>query len=326
MTDFFDWLTAGDSGLAADRLADSFKLTQQEMRKTAEALAPAYTLALQRAMTDPAAWCEITRSFLPFLRDGGSEPDRSRNTAARQLTDTLFGSHEITAQVARQVSLACGIAPDTVEKMMRSLSVMTMQTMVQMMLANMARHQPPGLAEGDYPTAMAEMMRRGANAVEAMGRPSDSPAGGRRRAPTPSDYLMRMFSEALNGSLPMMPPAETRGRGRSDGKERSSAPAEPATISPFEAMLQGFARGLADAEPGEKPAEQADQTPAAPEAPADTPEPETATDGADASSATVDAFDEFARAGQAMQSEYARQMNAIFDLYRTKPAGEDGDG
>lgn len=305
MTDFFDWLTVGDSGLGADRLADAFKLSHREMRETTEALAPAFTLALQRAMLDPAAWMELSQRFMPFI-DGTTMPgpETARSPAAKDFADAFFGSRDISNAVARKVSLAIGIAPDTVEKLMRNLSIMTMQTMVRMMLANVARHQPAGLADGNYPAAIAEMMRRGANAMEAMGRPSDSP---QRRQPgfadaPGSDYLAGLFADALSGKLPFMPPAAEAARSSSSAKRQSSAETSPmggfAPFQPFEAMIEGFARGL----------RQTDDTEAGKaRAPRPDPEPETAPSSA---------FDELARAGQKMQEDYARQMVELFERYQ----------
>lgn len=315
MTDFFDWLTVADSGLGADRLADSFKLSHREIRETTEALAPAFTLALQRAMLDPAAWTELSHRFLPFM-DGTTMPgpETARSPAAKDLADALFGSRDIANAVARKVSLASGIAPDTVEKLMRNLSIMTMQTMVRMMLANVARNQPAGLADGNYPAAIAEMMRRGANAMEAMGRPSDSP---QRRQPSfpgaaGSDYLAGLFADALNGKLPFMPPAaEATGRPSSTSRQANDD-APPASgfapFQPFEAMMEGFARGLQQS---------GGATSAASSKTTDAPDPPPG-DAADMASETApsNAFDDLARAGQKIQDDYARQMTELFQRFQ----------
>lgn len=305
MTDFFDWLTVGDSGLGADRLADAFKLSQREVRQTTEALAPAFTLALQRAMLDPAAWTELSHRFLPFM-DGTTMPgaETARSPAAKDLADALFGSRDISNAVARKVSLASGIAPDTVEKLMRNLSIMTMQTMVKMMLANVARNQPEGLADGNYPAAIAEMMRRGANAMEAMGRPSDSQ---RRRQPgfpcgAGSDYLAGLFADALNGKLPFMPPVAEAAERPSSTSRRASGDTQPASgftpFQPFETMMEGFARGMQSGD-GVATGEPESQAPA--------PEPE---------ATPANTFDDLARAGQKMQDDYARQMTELFQRFQ----------
>lgn len=305
MTDFFDWLTASDSGLAAFRLADAFKLSQQEMRKTTDALAPAFSLALQRAMTDPAAWTNLSRQFLPFWNANvPTDPELARSSAARDLATALFGSRELAAAVSRQVSLASGVAPDTVETLMRNLSIMTMQTMIQAMIANAARNQPKGLAEGDYPAAMAEMMRRGANAVEAMGRPSDAPD--RREAKAPgSDYLESLFGGALKGEMPWLPPAGAAAR--PDPAPGAPASDPMAAFLPFEAMMNGFLRGMAPPDAPPAQTEDAGEHPRDDQAGAEAPGPDERPGG--------DGDIDVAASGTAMQDEYAKQMMAIFRRY-----------
>ena len=291
MTDFFDWLTVGDSGLGTDRLADAFNLSHEEVRGTADALAPAFTLALQRAMTNPAIWQDLSRRFAPLMaRATAPGPETAASSAATDFSDTLFGSPDVSAAIARKVSLARGIAPDAVEQLMRNLSVMTMQTMVQMMLANMARGQPRGLSQGDYPAAVAEMMRRGANAVEALGRPADQ---GRRTSlvDTSSEALTGLFSNALNGLLPFLPPAADAA-----AKAPPAKPAKPevaAFETPFEAMMNGFMRGLHGSP--EAPPEEVPQAPASAEPRPNEWRP-----------------DDLARAGRRMQDDYARQMMDLF--------------
>lgn len=308
MTDFFDWLTAGDSGLAACRLADSFNLSQQEMRKTADALAPAFTLALQRAMLDPAAWTKLSHHFRPFWNASGlSDPALAQTPAARDLATALFGSRELAAAVSRHVSMAIGVAPDTVETLMRNLSILTMQTMVQTMIANAARNQPKGLAEGDYSAAMAEMMRRGANAMEALGQPSDAAHSRKASQPPGSEYLSNLFGNALKGEMPWLPPAGATTPARPDA-EPGARPADPlAAFLPFEAMMGGFLRGMtpegtpenadAAAAPGPDPGDASLDEPNLSKAPADGSDPD------------------LVATGTQMQDDYARQMMAIFRRY-----------
>ena len=299
MTDFFDWLTAGDSGLAACRLADSFKLSQQEMRKTADALAPAFTLALQRAMLDPAAWTNLSHHFRPFWNANGvTDPALAQTQAARDLAAALFGSGELAAAVSRQVSMVSGVAPDTVETLMRNLSILTMQTMVQTMIANTLRNQPKGLAEGNYTAAMAEMMRRGANAMEAFGRPSDA-ADPRQPVQAPgSEYISTLFGNALKGEMPWLPPGGAAPPPRPEA-EPTPPPADPlAAFLPFEAMMGGFLRGMAPAEETQDSAP--DPAPETPDAP-----PAAEAENAPSPDTT--------RAQS--QDDYAQQMLAIFRRY-----------
>lgn len=316
MTDFFDWLTASDSGLSADRLAEQFRLSHEEMRRTSEALAPAFMLALQRAMLDPAAWSDLASRFAPFMPGnplGGGEMPAGRS--ATSLLDSLFGSRALTEAIARHVSMASGIAPDTVEKLMPGLAVMTMQATARMMMANFARNQPPGLATGDYAGALAEMMRRGANAVEAMNRPSGTPAAGAAQGGEKafgSDYLEQMFAGALKSGFPWAVPEQTgqqsRKRPAQDDAGRDD-PAVPNPFLPFAAMAEAFARGMQPPSKGGDTADPAPQTP---------PEPETSAD------ADADALlGGMMRSGRKLQDDYAREMMALFERYHS--AGRQGD-
>lgn len=322
MTDFFDWLTASDSGIGADRLADAFKLSHQELRKTTTALAPAFALALQRAMIVPGAWGEISRLYKPFIGDGSSDLAQGATTspAAKDLATALFGSQDLVSSVARQVSVASGVAPDTVEIMIRNISVMTIGTMLRMMMANLTRNQPRELAEGNYPGAMAEMLRRSANAVEAMGRPSNAP----QRRPPPqmpgSDYLNKLFSDALTGTIPWLPPETAK-------PADSARPADPAGAGAFfglyPALMEQFARSFQVDMPGAggtAPAKAAHTPPDA--APAGTASAGKSGDGAANPAASKGASDDLAEAALAFQKDYARRMMEIF---APGPAGKVAD-
>ncbi|KQT87943.1 hypothetical protein [Aurantimonas sp. Leaf443] len=312
MTDFFDWLTATDSGLAADRLASFYRLSHEEMRRTTEALAPAYSIALQKAMNDPFAWSELWRRFVPLMND-------SRVDVGSGLSETLFGSQGLSSAVARQASVACGIAPDVVEKLMQNLSLMTVQAMLGMMMANMARNQPAGLLEGDYPGAIAEMMRRGANAVEAMGRPSD------QRRPQPgglfaSDTLEKIFAGTLKGGLPWLPPtAGARPPAPAPRRETTIAPSLESfdPFLPLTAMLDGFSRGLSTEESaGPKAAAPAEARKTPDPAPAAKPAEDETGEGA------PPILEAMARDGRRMQEDYAREMMALFKRYQDGFAGK----
>ncbi|MBO0903021.1 hypothetical protein [Jiella sonneratiae] len=311
MTDFFDWLTASDSGIGADRLADAFNLSHEELRKTMTALAPAFALALQRAMIVPGAWSEISRHYKPFLNTEASDVafGGAMSPFAGDLSRSLFGSQELVSAVARHVSVASGVAPDTVETMMRNISVMTIGTMLQMMFANLTRSQPKELVEGNYPGAIAEMLRRSANAVEAMGRPSDE-ARPRKSAPQlpGSDYLSRLFANALTGTLPWLPP-ETSSAPR---REAASGPSRERSLPelpfpPYLALMEEFMRGerRAPTSPQETP------PPAAGKAlPAGGPR--SGAEGGDKPQTPGNAAEGLAEAALAFQRDYARRMMEVF--------------
>ncbi|WP_062206933.1 hypothetical protein [Aureimonas sp. AU12] len=200
MTDFFDWLSAADSGAAAERIASQFRLTHEEMRRTTDALVPAFMLGMQRAMANPAAWTTLVSDFTKSATVGGAAFPTPG--AGRTVMNGLFGADLLQA-IARQASLLTGQAPDVIEKMMPALGALTFQSMLQMMAAGPGSYPTDGAGQG-----MAEALRRSANAVEAFNRPSGAGGGGRAGAAAPMSSL---FAEALRGGLPWMPAPSMRG-------------------------------------------------------------------------------------------------------------------
>lgn len=301
MTDFFDWLTAADSGLAADRLREQFRLSEEEMRRTSEALAPAFLLGLQRLAAQPAAWSD----FMARMSGTGSAADgrRPRMGEFGDLLGPLFGSKALADSIARQASTMSGISPDTIAKMMPELGLMTVRTMMRM--AGTPGSAPFGnaLPSDAGGLAMAEMMRRSANAVEAFSRPSGSAAPS--APPSPHTYLEQLFSDALRGGFPWMTVPRAPG-------ERSGAASGDKTVaaSPFFAfapLFDAFARGAAKGQ--ERPA---------------TPQKETVGENrrSDDGSASGGAGDPLSGihqaldAGRALQETYAREMLALFERHR----------
>lgn len=327
MTDFFDWLTTADTGLAADRLAKAYNLSHKELRETAQALAPAFALALQRTMANAEMAAELAQQFAPHYGQGAA-PSRQTagNDSVRRLTETLFGSHQLLDAIARQVSSVTGTAPDTVEMLMRNLTLMTMQTTLQMAVANWMRRQPEGFATGDYPAAMAEMMRRGANALDALSRPSDEQP---RRANAKPD-LSSLFANAFEGPLPWLPPmpsispanAAAAGRLPEANKREDAVPAFPPM--PFLALFEGFAKGLsketeASSDGGgsapESSPKQASRPPKASAMDRKTPASAQTGGGETDEDAASDptGVGRLMRTGAEIQSDYLKRMTALFE-------------
>lgn len=186
MPDFFDWLSAADAGQATDRLAERFRLSQEEMRATTDALVPAFMLGLRRAMGDPAAWAGVTEAAGAFVPGAGAPPSAADG---KRLLDALFGP-ELAEAVARRASALSGQTPDAIRTMMPALGALTIQSMLGM----------AGLGARNYPTdgagqALAEALKRSAAAVEAFHRPS----GTGSQPPFPP-----FFADAMRMGLPWM--------------------------------------------------------------------------------------------------------------------------
>lgn len=208
MASFDDWLTVSDPKLFAEGLAAQFRLTLAEVQKAQEAMQPAFALGLQRALASPDAWGDLAKTYTAMM-PGAAAFGLPQAQPAEAFMQAIFGSDALTGAIARQASLFAGIAPATLQQMMPGLAMLTMETLLRSTLAGIARNQPPGLATGDYGSATAEMMRRGANAVEALTHPSDRNAT--RRGPgldawSPTSFS-NMFTDALAPGQGWMPPA-----------------------------------------------------------------------------------------------------------------------
>ncbi|MFD2236800.1 hypothetical protein [Aureimonas populi] len=174
MTDFFDWLAAGDWGLATDRLRGEFRLSQEEMRRTTDALAPAFLLALRRTAADPSAWGALAGG-LTAPSPGAGAIGASSQAASATMLAALFGTSALSDAVARHASLFSGVAPDTIRRMMPALAAMTVETVMRMSGWRDATGRQPGEATGE-----------------------------RRDRPQEANYLEQLFADALKGGFPWL--------------------------------------------------------------------------------------------------------------------------
>lgn len=295
MATFDDWLTVTDPRLFGETLAEQFRLSQKELEKATQALAPAFALGFQNALSDPKSWQDLSKAFyglVPGLA-GGSAADPKPGDI---FTRTFFGSDALVSAIARQASLVAGIAPDTLQKLMPGLAALAMQAMVRSSMETLTRNAPAGLATGDLGGATAEMMRRGANAVEALSRPSDS---GRRAGvfanPATESFgsVADVFAQSLKASLSWMQP----GAGAAPPKpEGTKAPRPIDPMAPFAAMFKAFGDGMSGAAKEKEPP------------PPPPPEPEPAGPAGDLVGGML-------RSGQSLGDGYAREMAALFERY-----------
>ncbi|GGD06385.1 hypothetical protein [Aureimonas glaciei] len=311
MASFDDWLTASDPKLFAESLAAQFRLTQTELEKAQEAMQPAFALGLQRALANPAAWGDLAKTYAAMM-PAGAAFGLPQAQPAEAFMQAMFGSDALTGAIARQASTFAGIAPATMQQMMPGLAMLTMETLVRSTLAGLARNQPPGLATGDYGSATAEMMRRGANAVEALTHPSDQ--GAARRGTSfdpwsPSAYS-QTFAEAVKAGQAWMPPAPSPPRPAAAAD--MPKPFDP--IQAFAALFDAFSKGMG------APTEAAPTPPAPAPAAATPPPPEPAGDVDAPPTETL--VDDLFRSGQKFQAEYAKEMANLFERYQgTAKAG-----
>ena len=184
MNGFADWLAAtAQMQQAMQGLQAQFRLSEHEMREATDALAPAFLLGLRRLQANQAAFADMMAkvSLLP------ADSRAAGSTAMKG----LFGPAGLADAVARQASMVSGLAPDTLMKMMPTLSAMTLEAFMHNAGGRPDRQPLPSDTAGVW---MAEVMRRSANAMEAFSRPS-----GRDAAPDPAAAMTRLFSDAFKG-------------------------------------------------------------------------------------------------------------------------------
>lgn len=252
MASFDDWLTVTDPRLFGEALAEQFRLSQKELDKARQALAPAFALGFQNALADPKSWQDLSKAFYGLVPgfSGGSAAD---GKPGEIFTRAFFGSDALVSAVARQASLVAGIAPDTLQKLMPGLAALTMQAMVRSSMETLTRNTPAGLATGDLGGATAEMMRRGANAVEALSRPSDSGRRGQGFAnpmAEPFGNMTDVFAQSLKASLSWMQPGPAAGTKTAE-TPKAGSPVDP--MAPFAAMFKAFTDGMSGAAKEKEP-------------------------------------------------------------------------
>ena len=306
MASFNEWLTVSDPQLLAEHLAEQFRLSQNELRKVSEALAPAFALGLRRAMNDRAAAPDLSRAFSAMMPGSGYGAASVPNSLPGQaFVEAFFGSDALAGAVARQASLFAGIAPDTIQKLMPGLALLTMETMARAVMADAERHRPSASAAGDLGAAAAEMMRRGAKAVEALSRPSDVPVPS-GRAPVSAGptgaflpgAMADLFAAALRGAVAPMAAGAA-----------APSPAKPKLDeAPGDFELPGAMAALFG--PIGVGTRRESRTPALPPSPAPLPKR-----GRKPVPRSGGIADDIMRSGEKIREDYAKEMAMLFERY-----------
>jgi hypothetical protein len=279
MTDFFDWLKVAGAGEAADKLALQFRLSPEEMRATTDALVPAYILGMQRAMIDPKSWSDLAERF--GAMGGFGSTGFLSGPVGELVTRSLFGP-DLTAAIARNASLLTGQAPDMLQQMMGPFGALVFGAALQTMAAG-AASWPKGYATDPAGQALAETMRRSANAVEAFHRPSGGSAPS--AVPGTPAAMMSFFSDAWRTTFPWAPQGPQGGA--------ASPPAFP--FDPF-GMMGAMTKVFSPPSPAPRPA------------PADSRQPRR------------DPVLDLITNAQSMQADYFTSMAALFER-KAEPNG-----
>lgn len=129
MVNLFDIVRQAQSGSALDNLSRQFGLNPDQTQRAVEALLPAFTLGFQRSARDPMMFARVLEMmtsgrFAPFYDARQSQP--SLQSSGQQVLDQLFGSPELSRQVAAQASATTGIALQVMQQILPSVAAMVM--------------------------------------------------------------------------------------------------------------------------------------------------------------------------------------------------------
>lgn len=271
----------GDPAAVAADFAARHHLGGADFAKACEALAPAFALALAKAAEAPERWLELSRAFL-------APAGEVRQARPNELVDAVFGGAALREAVVRQASAMSGVASNVVAAAMPQLATLGAEAMMRAASGNFAAAPGKPLPIDAFGPFAAEMMRRGANAVEAFSRPAGAPSpyAAVQAGNWFSNPFLDAFAAALRTNAAASPTAGSQAT--------ASAPDNP--LLPFATLFDAFATGMRSNPSPAKPAEAPSRAPASP----------------------ADLLDGFARSGQRFRDDYAKGMAALFERFPGK--------
>lgn len=245
MVNLFEIMRQAQSGSAIDNMARQFGLSGEQTQRALEALLPAFSLGLQRSAQNPNAFAQLLEMmssgrYAPFF-DGGAA-GMSPQAAGQQVLDRLFGTPDISRQIAAQASAATGIGAQVLQQMMPGLAAMLMGGLFRYASVEGVAEVLRGWADwlsrlGPGSSAPHRVTQAAGNLSEAWTDFMAAMFGGagpqtRRREPAPEAAapwaeFMRLASGAMTGSAAPPPPP----------------PPPPSQPNPFAVLSQMFETG-----------------------------------------------------------------------------------
>ena len=150
----YDLMMGAQGGQGVNTLASQFGLSAQQTQAALQALAPAFSLALQNATQDPTGFGGIAqpndqRRSCGRLRQPARL--RPRPGLGANVLGQIFGSQQVAQQIGQQAAQAAGVNPQVVQQMMPLVASMLIggiaQTMAAQGLGGMSpsspTHSPP---------------------------------------------------------------------------------------------------------------------------------------------------------------------------------------
>jgi hypothetical protein len=137
MFNWFDLMRQAQGGTAMDNMARQFGLTPQQTQAAMAAFMPAFALGLQRTASNPETMAQFARlmtaghypNFFESAAQAFSPQAKQEGSSALQ---QLFGSEEVSRQVAQQAAAFSGIATDVMQQVLPLMAAILMGGMAKM--------------------------------------------------------------------------------------------------------------------------------------------------------------------------------------------------
>jgi hypothetical protein len=122
-------LQSAQGGKAAENLAERFGITSEQANAAIQALAPALSIGLQRAIQNPGTIGTIIGQLTGAQHQASYQsPDSAHSDAGiaggSTILGQIFGDANITGQIAQQASRITGLRPDLLARMLPVLATM----------------------------------------------------------------------------------------------------------------------------------------------------------------------------------------------------------
>jgi len=146
----------------ADAMARQFGVTPEQVQRATAALLPAFAMGLQRNVSNPGAMDQLIAMtgaghYAAFLESASRTFSPQAWQEGNALVSQLFGSPDVSRQVANQTAAFSGITPEVVMQMMPLMAGMFMGALLKATLSQSQESHPgqatPGAPHG-FPSVM----------------------------------------------------------------------------------------------------------------------------------------------------------------------------
>ncbi|GGC91052.1 DUF937 domain-containing protein [Chelatococcus reniformis] len=295
MYNLYDIMQAAQQGQAVANIANQFGLSADQTRKAIEATLPAFSLGLQRAMQSQQGLLNTmglmgSGQFMPFFEQAAATRTPSAPAQGASVVETVFGSPEVTRQVAAHAAVLSGVRPEVLLRMLPLIGAMIMGGLFKVAMEQ---------GMGQLLAQSAEFMQRAGGAAPA--RPPQQPPPS--TTDSAADMMGQMVANSLKAVFSVFP-----------AQSKPDAPVAPAAAP-------------APPRPSPPPPAAAAAAPP-PESPAEPASAGAGDEAFDAAKAGFEHFSRMFETGRTVQDQHLATMRAIFDSFApkngaAKPAGSD---